>query len=458
MDRDRREHWSSKLGFLMAAAGSAIGLGSLWRFPYMVAHYGGGLFVISYLFFTFLVALPVFIAELIIGRKAQRGPVDALLNLSQHASGWSSISWLCVATNVIILSFYSVVSGWSLHYLVISMQNFTLGKTAQQIAQLFDQLYMSPDLNILWLFVFMLLTAWIVLGGIKKGIEMWARILTPILFILMIILLAYCASLPGFGQALSFLFSFNWAPFNSSSVLQALGMAFFTMSVGLGVLITYGSYMQPNQSIPQISISVAALNVFVSLMGSVIIFSMVFSFDFALSQGPGLVFKILPVLFAQLPGTQLLCTLFFLVLVLTAITSSISILEVLVTTSIESWGWSRRKSVATWSTLSFILALPSALSGWGHLLPNWKSMYGQDFLTTMNALSDWLLAIASFAFAWLSARVMPKSEVDEEFIRAGGRFSRLLNPVWRLCAAVFAPFAIAFIVVHKLGMLSIFMN
>lgn len=451
MTREAREHWGSKLGFIMAAAGSAIGLGSLWRFPYVTATNGGGLFVLAYIFFTFAVSLPIFIAELIIGRRAQRGPVDALTSMSCNTGPWRNISWLCVITNFIILSFYSVISGWSLHYLILSLQDFTAQRTAEEISALFDRFYVASDLNIFWLGMFLALSAAVVLGGIKKGIELWASILTPGLFVLMLCLLLYCSSLSGFWPALEFLFRPDWSHFSSTGVLEALGMAFFTLSVGLGILITYGSYMQPTQSIPSTAITVAVLNVCVSLIASMIIFPLIFTFNMQPDQGPGLVFKILPVLFNQLPATKLLSTLFFLILLLTAITSSISILETLATTGMEAWGWSRRKSVFIWSTAGFFLGLPSALAGSGLLLPNWTSIYGTDFLSQINALPDWMLTIGALAFAFFVGWTLKPEIVEQEYKKASSALSLKFFPLWIALVRYFVPLAIISIVLHKLG-------
>lgn len=456
MASEQRENWGSSLGFIMAAAGSAIGLGSLWRFPYLCATHGGALFVLFYILFTFAVSLPIFISELIIGRKAGRGPVDALTSLSHRHGPWRQISWLCVTTNFIILSFYSVISGWSLHYLVLSIQDFTKGRTPEQIAELFDLFYKASDLNIFWLAVFMTLSACVVLGGIKKGIEMWASLLTPGLFILMLALLGYCTTLSGFSKALSFLFMPDWAHFSSAAILEALGMAFFTLSVGLGILITYGSYMTGKQSIPMTAMAVAGMNVTVSLIASLIIFPLIFTFDIPIDSGPGLVFKVLPVLFSKLPATKLLSTLFFLILLLTAITSSISILETLATTGMEAFGWSRKKAVVIWSVGGFFLALPSALSGSGLLFPNWEAIYRADFLSQINALPDWMLSVGALSFAIFTTRLMPKKVVQLEFQKGTNpNWSPFFFSIWFTATRFIAPGAILAILLHKLELFSL---
>lgn len=455
MTSEKRENWGSSLGFIMAAAGSAIGLGSLWRFPYLCATHGGALFVLCYILFTFLVSLPIFIAELIIGRKAGKGPVDALTALSHRHGPWRQLSWLCVITNLIILSFYSVISGWSLHYLVLSMQDFTQGRTPEEIANLFDLFYASSDLNIFWLATFMAMSACVVLGGIKKGIEMWATLLTPGLFVLMLALLGYCTTLSGFPKAISFLFLPDWSHFTSAAILEALGMAFFTLSVGLGILITYGSYMKKSQSIPATAIAVAGMNVAVSLIASLIIFPLIFTFDMPVDSGPGLVFKVLPVLFSKLPATKLLSTLFFLILLLTAITSSISILETLATTGMEAFGWSRKKAVIVWSVSGFFLALPSALSGSKALLPNWDTIYRNDFLSQINALPDWMLSVGALSFALFVTRYMPKKQIEDEFKKSSPKGAYFFG-IWFFAAKFIAPVAIITILLHKLEVLELF--
>ena len=273
----QREHWGSRLGFIMATAGSAIGLGSLWRFPYVTGENGGGAFVLLYLIFTFLIGIPVFLGELIVGRTAQKSPVNAYSSLS-NGSQWRMIGWLNIITNFLILSYYSVVSGWSVNYALMSLNHFTMGKTPEQIRSIFDILYKSSDMNLLFHFIFMALTAGVVYGGVRKGIEYWSKILTPALLVLLVGLFIFSVFLPGFPEAAKFILYPDFSKLGPNGILNALGMSFFTLSVGLGILVTYGSYMKPDEDIPKTGFIIGAVSVSVSLFAALMIFPIIFSF------------------------------------------------------------------------------------------------------------------------------------------------------------------------------------
>ncbi|MBS0651053.1 MAG: sodium-dependent transporter, partial [Verrucomicrobia bacterium] len=201
-----REHWGSRIGFIMAAAGSAIGLGSLWRFPYITGKNGGGIFVLLYLAFTFLIALPVFIGELVIGRRTQKSAVHAFPDLCPQSPNWKLVGWLNVLTTFLILSYYCVVSGWCVNYIFLSLNQFTAGRSPEEIGKVFDLLYISADINIFWTLIFILINVAVVYAGIRKGIEYWSRILTPALLIILIALFCFSATLDGFGEAFRFIF------------------------------------------------------------------------------------------------------------------------------------------------------------------------------------------------------------------------------------------------------------
>ena len=276
--KQAREHWGSRIGFIMAAAGSAIGLGSLWRFPYITGQNGGGAFVLLYLFFTFIIALPVFIGELVVGRNTQRSAVSAFSELSNHSQNWKLLGWLNVATTFLILSYYCIVSGWCVNYVLLSLTHFTAGRTPEQIGAVFDTLYISSDINLFWAFAFILINLGVVYGGIRKGIEHWSRILTPALLIILIGLFIFSCTLDGFKDAVRFIFYPDFAKLTPSGILNALGMAFFTLSVGLGIILTYGSYMKQSEDIPKTGMIVSAMTILVSLMSALMIFPIIFTF------------------------------------------------------------------------------------------------------------------------------------------------------------------------------------
>jgi len=452
--KQQREHWGSRLGFIMAAAGSAIGLGSLWRFPYLVGQNGGGLFVLLYLAFTFIIALPVFTAELIIGRNTQRSAVGAFGALSNQSNKWKLLGWLNVLTTFFILSYYSVVAGWCVNYALMSLNQFTANRTPEEIGQVFNTLYISSDINIFWHMIFVLLNVGVVYAGIRKGIEYWSRILTPALLVILVALFVYATTLEGFGDAFRFLFYPDMSKLTASSFLSALGMAFFTLSVGLGVILTYGSYMKESEDIPKTGLIVSSMTVMVSLMAALMIFPIIFSFGFGPEQGTGLIFKTLPVLFAKLPGTLVISTIFFLLLVFTALTSSISLFEVLIANLIEMFSWSRAKAVIFSAVGIFLFGIPSALSGSGAIFSNWKALYGKDFFDTLDYVTgSWMLPVAAMLSTLFIGWVMDKKITHEEFFK-GTTLKKLFRP-WLFLVRWVAPLAIVLIILQESGIIDI---
>ena len=452
--KQQREHWGSKLGFIMATAGSAIGLGSLWRFPYIVGQNGGGAFVLLYLFFTVLIGIPVFISELIIGRSAQKGAILAYTNLSHGSTHWKLLGWLNMITSFIILSYYSVVSGWTVNYALMSLSNFTANKTPEQIKGVFDTLYVSGDINIFWLFIFILMTIAVVFGGIRKGIEYWSKILTPALLVILIVLFIFSTTLPGFKEAAKFILYPDFSKLTASSILVALGMSLFTLSVGLGIILTYGSYMKHTEDIPKTGLIIGGVSVAVSLLSALMIFPIVFTFGFEPQAGPGLVFQTLPVLFSKLPGTLILSTIFFILFIFATLTSTISILEVLVSNLIEVLNWSRKKAVLISGFTVFLFGIPTALSGSGGLFKNWKSMYGIDFFETVNEVTaSWLMPLAAFFTVIFVSFVMKKSFSEEEFSK-GTTLKKTMH-VWFFLVRYLAPIAILIIILQESGLINL---
>src|SRR3990167_5480607 len=416
--KDQREHWGTKIGFLMATAGSAIGLGSLWRFPYVTGQNGGGAFVLLYIFFTLIIAIPVFIAELSIGRNAQKSAVLAYTNLSHGSTHWKILGWLNIMTSFFILSYYSVVSGWTVNYALMSLNNFTAEKTPQEIKQIFDIMYQSGDINIFWLFIFVLMTVGVVYGGIRQGIEYWSKILTPALLIILIGLFIYSTTLPVFKEAVKFIFFPDFSKLNANSILIALGMSLFTLSVGLGIILTYGSYMKPTADLPKTGLIIGFVSVMVSILSALMIFPIVFTFNFKPEAGPGLVFQTLPILFSKLPGTLIISTIFFILFIFATLTSAISLLEVLVSNLIEVFNWERKKAVLLAGMATFILGIPTALAGSESLFKNWKKIFNTDFFGTLdNITASWMMPLSAFFTVIFISFIMKKILSEEEYLK-----------------------------------------
>lgn len=446
--KSQREHWASGFGFIMATAGSTIGLGSLWRFPYISGDNGGGAFVLLYILFTFFIGVPLFIAELVIGRKTQQAPIFAYRNLSKKSQNWKIIGWLNLLTCFIILSFYCVVSGWCLNYAFMSLNQFSLGKTPTEIRSIFETVYTSSDINLFWLLIFILLNLFIVQRGIRKGIEYWSRILTPALFFILIGLFIYGFTMPGFSNAARFILYPNFSKLTPAAVLNALGMSFFTLSVGLGIVLTYGSYLRPSASLPKAGLVVATLTLIVSLMAALTIFPIVFTFNFPPEGGPGLVFQTMPILFAKLPGNLVISTAFFLLLVFTALTSSISLFEVVVANMTELFSYSRQKAMLIAACATFILGIPSALSGSKALFPNWTTIYGKDFFSTMNDVTaTWMMPLAGLLTALFIGYFTEKDTVFAEF-EQGTKLQGVYS-IWRFAVRYLCPIAVILIILDR---------
>lgn len=452
--KTQREHWASQFGFIMAATGSAIGLGSLWRFPYIAGNNGGGAFVILYIIFTYVLGVPIFIGELLIGRKTQRSSIFAYQELSKQSANWRMVGYLNLLTSFIILSFYCVVSGWCLNYALMSLNQFTLGKTPNQIREIFDTVYTSSDLSIFWMALFILLNVGVIYSGIRKGIEHWSKILTPALLFILIAMFIYGFTMPGLTQALKFIFSPTFSKLTPSAILNALGMAFFTLSVGLGIIVTYGSYLKPSENIPRTAFIVATMTLLVSLMAAMMIFPIVFTFNFTPEGGPGLVFKTMPILFAKLPGNLVISAVFFLLFVFTALTSSISLLEVLVANLMELFSWKRAKAVIISALAVFIFGIPSALAGSKALFPNWEKIYGKDFFDTMNYITaSWMIPIAGLLTTIFVGYIMEKQVTREEFMK-GTKMGYLFRP-WFFIIRYLAPIAVIIIILEQAGVLNL---
>ena len=353
-----RESWSSNLGFILAGAGSAIGLGNIWRFPYMTGKNGGGAFLLVYLFCVFFIGLPVLIAEVAMGRRTQKSPIGAYQAL-RRSWFWPIIGGLGVLCGLLILSYYSVIAGWTLGYLVKSalgtLSHVTTPESAQSVFLDFIQ---SKNLTLGYHALFIFLCFAVVIGGVRGGIERWSRILLPVLFLLLLVLAIRSLTLDGAAEGLRFYLTPDISKINLQVSLAALGQGFFTLSLGMGAMITYGSYLGAKEHIPYSSFMITIFNTSVSLLAGLVIFPAVFVFGFDPAEGPSLVFQVLPAVFSQLPAGQIFAVLFFVLLVIAALTSGISLLEVVVSALMDQLKWSRGLAVTLAALGSFVLGIP----------------------------------------------------------------------------------------------------
>ena len=358
---DKRTFFSTRLGVLAATVGSAVGLGNIWRFPYEAGTHGGGAFLLCYIFFVFLIGVPVICAEFAMGRRSRTGIPGAFQHLNKGRGGWNWIGWIGIAGAVMIISFYSVVAGWTLEYTIDSAvgmfsDHVQHNRHAEFLA--FTQGW-KPSL---WVVVFMGINGLVLLGGVQKGIERVSNILMPLLFL---ILLAFCINsllLPGAGEGLRFLFNPDFSQLTPSVILGAMGQAFFSLSLGMGCMITYASYFKDDTPLMKTSIQIATLDTLVAILSGVIIFPAVFSFGMSPAEGPTLVFEVLPNIFQQMSGGRIWSTLFFLLLAVASLTSLISVSEIAIAFFVDHLKMKRPTATLTVTLVGTILGVLCALS------------------------------------------------------------------------------------------------
>ena len=384
---EKREHWGAKLGFILAASGSAVGLGNIWKYPYIAGENGGGAFTIIYLLCIFVVGMPIVIGEFVIGRKTQLSPVGAFEKIAPK-SFWKWVGMLGVASAFVILSFYGVVGGWTLRYTFLSlMGGFSdIAGNSDMSGEVFNSFISSPWSPLSWHLVFMGTCIFIIINGIKGGIEKWTKVMMPLILFILILLVIRGITLPNAGAGFSFLFKPKFEDLTASAIVLALGHSFFTLSLGMGTMITYGSYLRKEQNLLNSALWVLALDTFIALLAGLAIFTTVFSVGADPAGGPGLIFVVLPTIFPQLTGGLLWGTLFFFLLFLAALTSAISILEVVTAYFIDQKGWSRLKATILFGSTITIVGILCSLSLGDNL--NITAILGMSFFDFMDNLSS----------------------------------------------------------------------
>lgn len=440
-----RTQWASRLGFILAAAGSAIGLGNIWKFPYITGQNGGGAFVLVYLVCIAIVGLPIMMAELMIGRHTRRDAVGAFIKLEGKRSFWLLTGWISVTAAFIICSYYSVVAGWTLDYIYRSLTDSFSGQSAEEINGMFSGLIANGPRQLLWHFVFICLCLGIVIGGIQKGIERWNKILMPLLFALMALLLINGLLSKGAFNGIMFMFRPDFAKLTPGSVLEAMGHSFFTLSLGMAAMITYGSYLNRQENLLAASLKVVILDTVIALMAGVAIFSVVFSVNMQPAAGPGLVFKTIPVVFSKLPGGQFLAIAFFLLLAFAALTSNISLLEAQVAYLIDERGWSRKRASSVLAGLAFVVGIPTALSY--NSLSEWKVVGNLVFFDAADLLaSNYLLPLSGLMTAIYVGWFWSGKEEKQQLLAGGAGW---VYPVWHLLIRYVSPLAVAVVLYFK---------
>ena len=443
-----RDNFGSRFGIIAAAAGSAVGLGNIWKFPYVAGQNGGGAFLVVYLLFIIAIGLPVMLSEFSIGRRAKRNAIGSFKKLAP-GSPWYLVGVMGVAAAFLILSFYSAVAGWTLEYIVKSFTDSFAGRDEQELNLMFGNFISGTWRPLFWQILFMIFTAWIVMAGIKKGIEKYTKVLMPLLVVMIIILCIRSVTLQGSREGLSFLFRPDFSKLTADAVLGALGQAFFSLSLGMGTLITYGSYIGRKYNLTSTVIQVSAADTIIAIMAGIAIFPAVFAFGIDPAEGPGLVFITLPGIFQQIPGGYFFALIFFILLAVAALTSSISVLEVVVAYFVEELHLSRRKATILASVMISVLGVFCTLS-FGIMSD--VTIFGMVFFDLMDFTASNLLLPLGGLFivlfvGWYMGIGAARSEISNEGVLRLGFF-----PAFIFLVRFIAPFAITLVFIYGLGL------
>ncbi|HAD87217.1 MAG TPA: sodium-dependent transporter [Rhodospirillaceae bacterium] len=439
-----RDHFATRLGFILAAAGSAVGLGNIWKFPFMAGQNGGGAFLIIYLAFVLTIGFSVMLAEFTIGRAGQRNPVGAFRALKGGA--WPAVGGLGVIAGFVILSFYSVVGGWTLAYAIKAATGALASNDPETLGAAFGAFISEPEGVIGFHTLFMVLTGGIIAGGVQGGIERASRILMPVLVVLVIVLAVRAVTLDGAAKGIDFFLTPDFSKVTWGTVNAALGQAFFSLSLGMGAMLTYASYLDKQVNLPKTAAQVTVLDTTFAVIAGFMVLPAVFAFGFDPAAGPGLTFITLPAVFAQMPAGQVFAFLFFALLAIAALTSAVSIMEPVVAYLIDERRMPRRWAALLSGVMIWALGVPSALS-----LGPWKDMTigGKGFLDAMDYLASNIMLptggvlIALFVGWSISARAQEEAQSD-------GSHPFPLIRVWIFICRFVAPAAVAWVLISGL--------
>lgn len=456
-----REQFSSKIGVILAAAGSAVGLGNIWKFPYEAGENGGGAFIVIYIFSILLIGFPIMISEFVIGRKSRANPVGAFKKLAPKTP-WFFTGIIGVATAFMILSFYGVVAGWTLEYIYLALGNTFKGQTTADLQNTFDNFASNPIKPVFWQILFMCFTAWVVHAGIKNGIERITKILMPLLLLIIIVL---CIKSLSLGEnidtttgevigssldGLKFLFKPDFSAINAGMVLDALGHAFFSLSLGMGTIITYGSYVRKTNILTNTALEVTILDTLIALLAGVAIFPAVFYFNVAPDKGPSLVFTILPSIFQEMSGGYIWTLSFFVLLAVAALTSSISLLEVAVSYFSEELKINRNKATVYTTVIITVLGIACSLS-----LSSWSGfeVLGLNIFEIMEyASSNVMLPLGGLLISVFVGWYYRRNDFVDE-LSNGGTLKIKFFHLFFFIIKFIAPVAIAAIFLYSTGLL-----
>ena len=455
LSTDEDKAWSSKLTYILAAVGSAVGVANIWRFSYVVGENGGGAFVFIYLAAVLLLATPILIAELLIGRRGHASPPLAILKVAKEAgksTRWKYMGLVGVFVSIVVFSIYSIIGGWTLAYSMKAATGYFAGQDAATIQSFFGSLTSDVLVIFSWSSLFLLITVWISSNGIKGGIEKAVKILMPLLFLMMICLVIYSAIYGEFMRALIYLFTPDFSNVTGSTVIQAFGQAFFSLGVGVTNAMAYGAYISKKTSIPQSSLIIAGADTTIAILAGLIIFPIIFAFNIEPTEGTGLAFIALPIAFSGMSGGFLFGAVFFLLLFFAALTSAISMMEPAVSWIRDKTGWTRKKSAYFSGFLSWILSILSVLS-FGIL----SGYYPLDFISVFEGktffevfdymVSSVMMPLGGIFIAVFAGWTLNKSITKDEFSIAHGVVG---YKVWRFLLRYFVPVLLLIVMITSL--------
>ncbi|MEC7139645.1 MAG: sodium-dependent transporter [Pseudomonadota bacterium] len=440
--------WSSRWLFVLAAAGSAVGLGNIWKFPYIAGENGGGAFVLIYLVCVAFVGAPIMISEVMLGRKGRASPINTMGTLAKQASAsgrWGFVGWMGVLAGVLILSYYAVIAGWALNYVWLTASGTFDAASAQVATSTFDQLQQDPLQMVAWHSLFIFITIWIVARGVSRGLETAIRWFMPLLFVLLLVLLGYSASSGGFAQGWAFMFDFNWDVVGPETWLIAMGQAFFTLSLGMGTMMAYGAYVPDDSHIGSTVLTIVVLDTFVAVAAGLAIFPLVFVNGLEVGQGPGLMFVTLPLAFGQLPMGALFGTVFFVLVSFAAITSAISLTEPAIAYLVEEYNAKRSRVAVSLGVFCWLLGLGTVFSF--NIWADVKPLFGLNFFEIVDQLSqNIMLPLGGLLIALFAVWVLPQNIVREQLQVRSDR----IMLVWRVVGGVIAPLGVAAVFIYTL--------
>lgn len=456
--------WSTRLAFILAATGSAVGLGNIWKFPYITGENGGGAFVIVYLLCILLICLPVMIAEVMLGRRGRQSPINTMRVLA-HESGqislWQLVGWSGIIAGFLILSYYSVVAGWALAYVPYSAMGTFTDLPAAEVSTVFNTLVGDPWRLLLWHSIFMAVTITIVAGGVRGGLERAVQFMMPALFILLLILVGYAMSTEKFLEGFHFMFDVNFqqffypncseaaCEFSGKGLFAALGQAFFTLSLGMGAIMVYGAYLPKDTPIAQTTTIVALADTLVAILAGLIIFPIVFSNNLEPSQGVGLAFNTLPIAFGQMPFGAFFGTLFFVLLVLAAWSSAISLIEPAVAWLVETKKFTRWTAAITYGLVAWSVGLLTIFSF--NIWQDVKPLAGKTWFELIDFVSqNVMLPLGGLLIAIFVGWFMKNQFVTEELDVSS---ESLFYPVWRFLLRYVTPVGVGVVLLNAIGVL-----